>query len=358
MAATEHFWSPNRFDESHTSINTTTYLCDANGEYCAYIGKVPKTGTLTRFEFNLGAVANVVNNGIRCSFQDPNATTGVPDGGVDQSVTITAGAQIVGWVNPGDFDSTRAVTAGDYLCCVIENPSFTAGDSFAVGAYIYSSNQGLPYGLRVAGTKEGVTLPIIALRYNDGTYETLLGCETWPSKSIGSIAFQEDTSPDEAGLAFFVDKAYTLYGVSFQVSPSAGVSTTYAFNLYDSALLQTQTLDTDVGSATSGNKYYSIPLATPLLLSPGTVYRATLAPVSTTSDMTMYYDSFESAAIMDALEFGSDWYMTTRVNGGAWTDYNNSSDGFRRPHISLKLAPPTGGGGSAGGPRPLRVNRR
>ncbi len=359
MAATERFWAPDRLDESHTDIGATTYLCDANGEYCAIIGKVPKSGTLTRFEFNLRALANAVDNGIRCSFQDVNTTTGLPDGTPDQSATIASGAQSAGWTNPGDFSGTRTVTAGDVICCVIENPSFTASDSFAVGSYTFTSTQGLPYAVNGTGTKQGTSMPIVVLRYDDGTYECLFGAEYWPVSTVTNLSYQADTTPDEAGMAFTVDLGYTLSGIACRIAPSAGASVTYVLNVYDSggSVLSTQTLDNDIGSSPSAVRYFHFPLTSPLTLTAGALYRVTLSPVSTTSGLALYYGGFASAALMDVIEFGSDWYMTTRTNAGSWTDYNNSSDGFRRPHIHLNLTPPTSGVGG-GGKRPFRVTRQ
>ena len=64
----------------------------------------------------------------------------------------------------------------------------------------------------------------------------------------------------------------------------------------------------------------------------------TVSPQSSTVECQVYYDSFESAALMDALEFGSDWYLTSSTDGNLpWTDYNTIGNGFRRPHFSLKL---------------------
>jgi hypothetical protein len=341
MAAKEYFWAPQRVDEAHTAISASTYVADQSGEYIALVGQVPKAGVLTRFEFNLAAVTNAADNGIRCSFQDPVDSTGLPDGTPDQHATIASGSQSVGWMNPGDFNTTRTVAAGDMLCCVIDNPSFTASDSFAVGAYTFTTAQGLPYGVKVTGTKDGSILPIIMLRYDDGTYESFAGSEYWPSKTITHVDPQSDTTPDEVGMAFTVDRPYTLSAVAMQLTP--GANTTIVVKVYDAShnVLSSQTFDTDVSANAANIRYNHYPLATPLMLAAGVLYRVTVSPQSSSIDCQVHYDSFESAALMDALEFGSDWYQTSRTDAGAWTDYNASSPGFRRPHFCLKLEMPT-----------------
>src|SRR5215203_1724241 len=109
-----------------------TFVIDASGEMAALIMRVPKTGTLTRFEALVQAVGNTPDNGLRFSFQDVSLTTGLPDGVVDQFATIASGSVTTGWVSPGDFDSTRAVTRGDLLALVIDFPTFVASDSVTI----------------------------------------------------------------------------------------------------------------------------------------------------------------------------------------------------------------------------------
>ena len=200
---------PTRTDESAVVINVSTFVCDATGEAAVLVFRVPKTGDLTRFEGYTGAVANVPDNGQRFSFQGVDLATGLNDGGVDQFATVASGSVAVGWTNPGDFDSPRAVTKGKIACCVVDNPSFTAGDSFTMGCTILSSDLNFPYGISATSTKQTNLIPLYAVRYDDGTY-AYISPEMWATDLISSTDFETDTTPDEIGQKVHFPFPYTF----------------------------------------------------------------------------------------------------------------------------------------------------
>ena len=74
---------------------------NASADKYAFIVQCPKAGTLDTFEWRTGAVTNNPDNGIRCSFQTVDATTGYPDGVQDQYRDITGTISANTWQVPG-----------------------------------------------------------------------------------------------------------------------------------------------------------------------------------------------------------------------------------------------------------------
>lgn len=341
MAGRIRFLVPTRHDESYIQIYSTDFICDASGEKVAFLISVPRTGNLTRFEFYLAAVANTPDNGIRCSFQDPDGS-GLPDGGVDQFATIASGSVAVGWSNPGDFNSPRAVTAGQLLFCVIDNPSFTASDSFAPGYFVASSDGGVPYTILPSGGRSRNRFPYIALRYDDGTYEAAAP-EVYPVNAVAAVTMQSDTTPDEFGQSFIVQAPYTMLGFQAHLIPQASSSgSTHTYTLYDASgnVITSLTVDSDISAAPSGIEYQAHYWPTPVVLRPGHRYRWSVKPDSSTINLLMYYTGYASQALMDAVE-GDGWYACQRTDGGSWTDYNSGT--FRRAEVSFLFEDTPGG---------------
>lgn len=343
-------WVPTMGDDSY-SINASTLVIDATGEYVALICRVPKTGTLTRFEAPFSAVSNAPDNGLRFSFQDVDLTTGLPDGVVDQFATTAAGTPSApGWVNPGDFNATRSVTRGDLIACVIDAPSFTAGDSVAVGGTTRTSDLLFPYGVSATGTKQQFTIPMFGLRYDDGTYEAPC-TEVWPATSNTDRTVSSSTTPDEYGIAFQLPFPFKLSEIG--IFMLVGTNADYTVYVYDASdnVLASIAVDGSVTSSTSARRYSMHYLSTEITGAANTLYRVTFKPGTTTSHQLTEY-TFASLALMGAVEGGSNWYSTGRKSGGAWTNYNNSTDGFKRCRISLNFTAfddgtAVGGGGGA-----------
>lgn len=330
-------WSEFRSDETANLLTgTSTYQMNATGELVALVMRVPKTGTITRFETNIAQVNNAFDNGLRFSFQDVSTSTGLPDGVVDQFATIASGSQTTGWANPGDFDSSRAVTKGDLIALVIDNPTFTSSDDIRIASIVMASSVQFPYGINVTSTKVSGDLPVVALRYDDGTYPQIAP-ELHGVNLLTKADFQSDTDPDEVGMAFRYPAPVTLNGISFHgITTSAGNS--YDIVVYDgdgTSVLDTQTIDGDIVQAAAGPGYYTQLLSAPVSLAANTTYRVVIKAGSSTINTSVYYYTFNSATLMDTIEGGQAFYMTQRVDAGTWKDFNNGTDGYRHPELSL-----------------------
>lgn len=344
-------WLPNRNDESFVAIGSSTFVMDAAGELAAFVCEVPKSGNLVGFEAYIGAVTNPLDNGLRFSFQTPSPTTGLPDGVVDQFVTTAAGTpSAAGWLNPGNFDAPRAVTAGDEIALVIDNPSFTAGDSIAIGGMVASTDLTFPFAVRGTNTKDENELPIFALRYDDGSYG-LVYTEVWPAQSFNTWALETDTSPDEAGLAFQVPFPCQLTEVAW-VGRTSSASNAYDIIVYDNAdnVVGSKTgIDGDIGVNTTSNRYHCRRLSSPVDIDANSTYRVVIKPTSSTLIMRVFYAEFASLALMQCIDGGPNIWATERTDAGAWTNFNNGTDGYRLPRISIRLQGFDDGVGGGGG---------
>jgi hypothetical protein len=339
-------WIPSFIGVEAFVLTGANYVIDASGEVVVVICRVPKTGTLDRFEAYIEQVSNAPDNGLRFSFQDVDLSNGQPDGVVDQSVTVASGSVVTGWMNPGNFGATRAVTRGDYLALVIDIPTFTAGDNVRVGQ-MTQSNCRIPYGIGATSTKLAGQLPIVALHYNDDSYgffPTLpainaAATETYHSGTAGG---------DEYGLAFMLPVPCTLNEVIVRLSVAAAAD--FDLVLYDASdsVLATLSYDDDVNSG-AGVGVHCLVLQSAVNLSAATLYRLIIKP-TTTNSVGLNYAGFASSTLMrDTIDGGTDLYLTKRVDAGAWTNYNNGTDGYRRPFMSLGLSALDDGTGGGGG---------
>jgi hypothetical protein len=312
-------------------------LLDASGEKLAMVFRAPKTGTLDRFEFLLGTVTQAPASGLKCSFQNVDLATGLPDETVDENATVTSGLTTGAWVNPGSFSAGRAVTRGDLVAAVVEFAAWAAGDALALDR-LYLSITVAPihtsYGpKKLGGTwdKADQPLPPWALRYTDGSYALLPG--GFPVSAIVNGAFNSGSSPDELGMRFTVPFPCRLQGVLLRMIPAA--SSTFDVVLYqDSTVVETVTTDGDVTYTAAARP---ILVLFDSLLVANTLYRVVLKPTATSQDLFRF--TVANAAIMDAFGGGQAWHQTERTDAGAWTDTTT-----KRPWMSLWLSQVDAGG--------------
>jgi hypothetical protein len=329
---------------------------NASGDRYAFVIEVPKSGTLDLFEFMTGAMTNNPDNGIRLSFQDIDPATGFPDGTQDQYRDHTSGLSATTWTAPPGVmthDGTnggtkRTVTKGQHLGCVIDFVSFVAGDSFgptvlavnAASQQILSTNY-IANGSSGSYAKDTTNYPILALKYDDGTYAEF-DIPIWPIQAINSRTFNNGSTPDERALRFSPAVTARCCGIWARVDVD-GVADLV---LYDSAssVLASGSLDPDIRSINS-----HVParvLFDGVTLTPaGAPYRAAIKPTSGTSVISMDID-VPSAAHMGALPGGTSWHGSTRTDAGAWSDTTT-----QRPMIGLIFDgfDDAGGGGGGGG---------
>lgn len=325
---------------------------DASTEKASFLISIPRSGDLAAFEFLTGAVTFSILSVLRCSFQDINSS-GDPDGTQDQYRDLTTvGAS--SWIVPGlmtsdgtDTGTKRSVTRGQRIACVIEYQTFTALDSIVVPALTSSATSavdstfgGFPYPDNFIGGVwiKRASRPILALRYSDGSYYPL-GSDIYPIKTLTSVTYaSNDGTADERGMKFQVPFAAKLDGAWFRADLDGDAD----FVVYNGAgsVLGSQSLPA-ASRQNTGGVNFAVELDTEIELAANTDYYAVVKPTTTTS-LTLYEYTIDSAGLMAAIPGGSSWQHVARVDAGAWTTTST-----RRPWIALRLSAidiPSGGG--------------
>lgn len=319
-------------------------LMDASAEKVACVFRVPKTGTLDKFEFRVGTVSINAASQVRCSFQDVSATNGDPDGTQDQYRNI-AGSSFASntWMVPGlltsdgtDTGTKRSVTQGQLLAAVIEYATFTAADSVNVNTSnvpsvaVHLALQSYPDLYTTSWAKKNDQAIVLALKYDDGTYEFVGGA--YPFSAVASVMFNNGSAIDERGLFFQLPSPVSIGGAWVIVSSNAA-GRDFSVILYDSdgsTALETIAVDVDQFASTSARLLFVRFTANRNLLA-NTNYRLTIRP-DTASNIILEEFDVSAAAIMDAVEGGQNFHHTSRTDAGAWTQTTT-----KRPAMGLLL---------------------
>jgi hypothetical protein len=324
---------------AETSIFGTfsSTVLDASTEKAALIIQAPKSGTIESVEFipTTGTTVNAAS-ALRVSLQDVSATNGNPDGTQDQYRDLAGSDLSAGtWVSSGiissngtDGGTKRSVTKGDILSVVWEYQTFTASDVVRLGGVLRGSfsKSDYPYGDSQASgtwTKQD-NLPIVAIKYADGSYVEVAGI--WPATGDPTVAYNSGSTPDERALRFKLPAAMRVAGAWFMCDCDGDLEVV----LYDNAgtAQRTIAIDKDIRQETTPGYRYVL-FSSSIELAANTVYRLAIKPTSATS-ITLTEVTFNSNAIMAACPGGIEMYLSTRTDGGAWTD-----DTARRPFIGL-----------------------
>lgn len=335
------------------ALDTSTLVMDASGELVEMILQVPITGTVDRFGAVIAAVTNTPDNGLRFSFRDVSLSTGLQDTTVDQFATVASGSVATGWLDPGAFDSSRSVTRGDRLACVLDFPTFVAGDSVttqSLNLFGASNVAGYPY-TALNGAKNATRMAQFGLHYTDsgGFWVPIGGHGMTLCSARTAVSIDTGTTPDEVGNAFTLPFPAKLNKVMVVLQSTVAASD-FDLVLYDSGgtPVATQSFDGDVYAGTGSNRFAFLHLASEVSLSANTLYRIVIKP-TTTNNVSMTYQVL--AATTATMIGGGNIYMTQRTDAGAWTNYNNGTDGYRFLEMALGLsafddAVSAGGGGA------------
>jgi hypothetical protein len=357
ITAISPFWYPHISDPSPDtgSGSLTSGLLNASGDKYAFVFRCPKSGTLDKAEFLLSAVGNNPDNGIRVSFQTVDATTGLPDGTQDEYRDIT-GTLSAGWQVPGlmtsdgtDVGTKRTVTVNDTIAVVIEFVSFVASDSVSVGLITTITNNGLSLSAYNADATTGTyskasgSLPIVALKYDDGTYAIpvtgTVAC--FPLTAYTATSFNSSSTPDEYAVRFQLPIAARIVGLWARVDPNDD----FDLVLYNGTTAErTISFDKDILRSTAPgllSGYFSSSYD----VSANTTYRIAIKPTTTTNIIT-YRWSATNNTLLGLIPGGIEWYESTRTDAGSWTDADSN-----RPFAGLIISGwETGSGsGSSGG---------
>jgi hypothetical protein len=339
-------WIPGPYVAQPPVHTGTTFLIDASGDRAALIFRAPKAGDIDRFDAAI-VVSNSPDNGMRFSLQSVDAATGLNSGtilGATNQASITYNHTVTtGWKST-PFTEAATVTRGQLLAAVVDIPSFTASDSITVTRTTVGSAHrasALPYGVQDAGTKAASYMPIMAIHYTDG-YVPIAPHYMGGADTIAlTTAFNVDSSTaDEWALAFSLPAPCKLSAVQIGMLTAAGSDfEVIVYGSDGSTVLASVAIDgdtTNTGAEGGLTAYFTSEVE----LAADTTYRVAVRPTTTTSIQLRYW-TFQSLALMDSVEGGQGFYMSSRLDqGGSWTDYNSGT--FRKPSISLLLNAITG----------------
>lgn len=322
----------------------TNEIIDASGEMVAYIIRVPKTGTLNKFEFRVGtATIQLPANGLKCSFQSVDLSTGFPSGTADQYRTLM-GIAGDSWMTPGlmtsdgtDGGGKRSVVRGELLACVIEFASFTVLDSVNISEINLTTNMisgNPPYAaLFTSAWAKRRMGPIVALQYDDETYTPIVG-DALPISAMASTSFNSSSSPDEVGLSFTVPAPMLISGAWFIADLDGNVDVTL-YDIYGGQALTSISLDKDVRSGT-GVLHNIAHFPRDVRLEANNPYRIAIKPTTATNIALHYFDT-ASESLMDAVPGGRTWIYTFQTDGGGFTDFIPGPH-LRRPWMGLMFS--------------------
>lgn len=320
------------------------WLQDTGRPKVAWIFQAPKAGTLDKFGFYAGVVSSPSD--VKFSFQSFDPATGLPDGSVDQYRVKTGGSFATGWVEPGlmthdgtDGGTKRTVTKGEVLCCVIEWDSTQSGE---IDPHHISNNSSagqvgrhLPYGAQhngVSWTKgDDAVYFSVALRYDDGTYARPVGISFPISATVTQNTFNSSSSPDERALYFSLSIPIKTDGGWLALN--LGAAAPVDLVLYDTdgtTPLATLTLDPDL-QVSPGAMLRYFDFGTEVELLADVFYRFAVKP-TTTSDTQTADLTVASVALMHTLPGGSNFHLSTRTDGGAWSETTT-----KRPWMGLRI---------------------
>lgn len=326
------------------------FALDASAEKWACAWTATKAGNIAKIRFQPGAVTSPGD--ARASFQDIDATTGNPDGTVDQYRVINVAdttSKLTGLVTSDGTDTgaVRTVAIGDRFMVVLDVDTYSA-QNFTVRALSVNSATSYPflgqnYCLHYtsgAWAKQTGAYPLFALEYSDGTYTYNAGSVFM--STISTLAFaSNNATQDEVALRFTVPVTAKTSCGYFAVDFDAAATV----RLYDGAgtVLGTATAgDSDIRVGTS-DVMHMFCMPSEVTLSPGNTYRLAIEATTTTAIALRYFD-VPAVAVLDQWDGGQAVYWDARVDGGSWT-----STTTRRPIAGMILYGFTGGAGGSGG---------
>lgn len=338
-----------------TQSGTATAVLDAADEHVAYVGKIPKTGTINKIGFSLQSVSSPVLT-LRAALETvdltavgaPVATTAAGSTLLvaNASGTVANPTAITHWIalNSG---SGVAVTKGDDFAITVRVSAFTSGSvtirygffgqlgTSSIYPYTYTYLNSTP----TPGNSPGN----FALQYATDGCVPLAKCS--PAVSVATESWMSSSNPDRRGLRFKMPWTCTINGIVALVDQD--IDTT--IKIYDSdefTELASVALDSS-NRYQNGHALIQYEFPSSVTLAADTAYRVVLLPTSTTNIVLLHSTVTDDGgeATMKGLEGGVEWYWT-QFNGvpdsgsHVWTDTTT-----KRPHIGLLVDSITAAGG-------------
>lgn len=323
------------------------FLMDATAEKVAVVLEIPTTGTIEKIGFRLGTVTE--EDTLKCGLYALDAS-GDPD-------TATAyGGMTAGTITFADADDNTwqlctlggnaTATRGNKVGVVIEYNSFVDGNlSLNMIQSDFggnSSSVGFPYvdHFTASWGKQTGVLPVVSLEYSTALYNYIEG--VYPVLTVTNTTYNTGSAADEIALRFQLPFPARLSCFNIRMTP--GTAADFDVILY-TGTTATETYSWDGDVRAGGANFHRGCFTTPRDIAANTAYRVALKPTTATSIVLQRWTT-STAATMGMIGGGVQFYESTRVDAGAWTDTTTN-----RPMIYLGFDQLDAGAGGGGGTR-------
>lgn len=296
-------------------------LIDASGEK-ALLGafKVPKTGNITTIRFRTATVTTWQD--LSVGIYTINPVTGNPTttayGGMTVA-TVTGASTDDNVEKVATLGTAASAVKGDMVAVVAEFVS-TAGNLNLGRNGMLAINQGYT-GLYTAGAwAKNQNSPLIAVGYDDGTYEVIAGCTPYTG-GLSAPTFHSGSTPDEHGAKWTPDvpaRVWGLYVTGFSATAASSSFDVVVYN--DTVVITSESFDGDNFAGTSARATI-LPFSTPVTVSSGSARIFALKPTSGITIQAGYGTVGATASLAAGL--GTNFVGATRTDGGTWTEQSN-----------------------------------
>lgn len=294
------------------------------GEKSASVFSVPKTGTIDRVIFKAGTVTTAQT--LRAGLQTVDATTGFPTGtAYGGMVAGTQAAPATNTLYEVTLGTSATATRGDKIAMVVEFDATAGNLQIATQGCTRDLSTGFPYNCLYttawAKQGDGNCVPIVGVRYSDGTYEFV---GSFLASVVTSTTFNSGSAADEIGNKITLNDAVRTNGFWWIGTASGDFDAV----LYDAAnnVVASVSVDKDLQRANGTASLFNLPWTAAAELPIGT-YRLVIKPTTTTNVSLVEYTVLNNA-MLDSNPGGSDMVKTTRVDAGAWTDTTTAQVAF------------------------------
>lgn len=213
---------------------------------------------------------------------------------------------------------SKTIANGDILSVVFGQPTHGGTDIVRIHASYSNYITELPTVRDGTGTGSGDRIPIVVIRFDDGTYGTFYGGFIAP---FNAVALDTADNPNEYAMLYTPASDLTISGFFFYLAGNNLISELYEFNIYQNPTTSPVSIyaHTKAFSAYEQNLGYLfvyLRLPSPLTLTAGTQYGfAVSAPATGEIYLATMNTTGLPSAAMEVSPFGATSYGAGRVRG-------------------------------------------
>lgn len=334
----------------------TSSTLDGSTDAAEWIFDAQEAATITKLGFRLTSKTGTSPT-FKISLQGRTGG-GVPDGtpkggGTPASATFTVTSITAGdwtWIT---LDNPYTCTRGERLSIVIAYDSGTIDGSNSIAVSIacdvFGVRCGFPIGIaNASGSRTRASgTPLYGYASSSRTFG-------FPVKAFTETQYSSTSTPDEYALGFTIPSGFgaTMQIGGVRITGRCGAAAkSLLVTLYDGTTsLQTVTFDTDdyVSNASGFRSMdYIFDETTLSTLTVGSMYRIGFAPQDTAHNFALCVMETSTSADLDAFPGGTDFFLSTRVDGADWDTDSTTKRPIAEFLIEDFTEPSVGGGGLA-----------